>query len=207
MLIKKKTLFLISFFILKFTCTTSCVRKLYISPQQLLEDSFCLAKKVMDSGFEPTFLVCLWRGGAPVGMAITEYFYYKGKPIPNHAAVRVSAYNHDQLKKELVVYNLDYLVKTIKNTDRLLLVDDIIDSGSSILVFLDELKKQCGENFPKDIRIASVFYKPAALEKISYPVYCMHETKNWIVFPHEIEGMTFDDMAKYKGKVIADAVS
>jgi len=200
----KKTYSLIIFIVL---FMTGYAQKKYITPQEFLEDSFCLAKQVMESDFQPTFLVALWRGGAPIGMAMTEYFAYKNKPIANHITVRVSAYNHDQLKPEVYVCNLDYLVKTIKHTDKLLLVDDIIDSGSSIIALLDEIQKRCRQNTPQDIRIATIYYKPEAVAKIPYQIYCMHEAKNWLVFPHELEGLTFEEIAQNKGATIAKMVS
>jgi|TARA_Y100000310_G_scaffold243910_1_gene248589 hypothetical protein len=49
------------------------VEKEYISAQSLLIDSYKLAKKVLDSGFKPDFIVGVWRGGAPVGIAVQEY--------------------------------------------------------------------------------------------------------------------------------------
>jgi hypoxanthine phosphoribosyltransferase len=41
------------------------IEKTYISANQLLEDSFRLANQVFDSGFRPTHIVGIWRGGAP----------------------------------------------------------------------------------------------------------------------------------------------
>ena len=46
--------------------------KLYLDAQQLLEDSFELAHKVLQSGFVPTYVVAVWRGGAPMGIAVQE---------------------------------------------------------------------------------------------------------------------------------------
>jgi len=46
--------------------------KLYISAQQLLEDSFELGAKVLASGFRPKVIIALWRGGAPIGVAVQE---------------------------------------------------------------------------------------------------------------------------------------
>ena len=40
--------------------------KIYISADELLIDSFKLAKKIYESGFQPQFIVGVWRGGAPV---------------------------------------------------------------------------------------------------------------------------------------------
>ena len=50
--------------------------KFYIGAEDLLADSFRLARRVHQSGFEPTFIMALWRGGAPIGLAVQEYFAY-----------------------------------------------------------------------------------------------------------------------------------
>ena len=41
------------------------VKKQYLSAQGLLEDSFRLAVQVLNSGFRPTFMIAVWRGGVP----------------------------------------------------------------------------------------------------------------------------------------------
>ena len=50
--------------------------KVYLTAQGLLEDSFALAKQVLDSGFKPTFIIAIWRGGVPIGIAVQEYLEY-----------------------------------------------------------------------------------------------------------------------------------
>ena len=46
--------------------------KTVLSAQDLLEDSIELGIKVLESGFEPTFIVGLWRGGSSVGIVVQE---------------------------------------------------------------------------------------------------------------------------------------
>ena len=41
------------------------MEKLFITPNQLLEDSFKLGKLIFESGFRPHFIVGVWRGGTP----------------------------------------------------------------------------------------------------------------------------------------------
>ena len=48
------------------------MEKHFISAQDLLVDSFKLAEQIFDSGFQPHFIVGVWRGGAPVGIAVQE---------------------------------------------------------------------------------------------------------------------------------------
>ena len=42
--------------------------KLFIKSEDLLKDSFQLAWNVYKSGFEPNYIVGVWRGGAPIGI-------------------------------------------------------------------------------------------------------------------------------------------
>ena len=51
------------------------MKKLFIDSNQLLEDSFQLAWKVYESGFKPNYIVGVWRGGAPVGIAVQELLH------------------------------------------------------------------------------------------------------------------------------------
>jgi len=170
--------------------------KRYIGAQEFLEESFKLAELIFKSNFRPTFLIALWRGGAPVGMIIDEYFSYKNVSIGQHLAVRVSAYNHDKLKDSVKVFNLDYVIKNIKKNDSLLIVDDIVDSGASMEALLKELKVRCGKDMPHDIKIASVYYKPKTSSIV--PDYYLYAVNEWLVFPHEIEGLTIDEIKTCK---------
>lgn len=47
--------------------------KLYLDAQRLLEDSWRLGSMVAKSGFSPTFIVAIWRGGVPIGVAVPYY--------------------------------------------------------------------------------------------------------------------------------------
>ena len=44
--------------------------KLFIDAQQLLEGSFELGRKVIKDGFEPDLIIGVWRGGAPIAIAL-----------------------------------------------------------------------------------------------------------------------------------------
>ena len=64
--------------------------KVYISAQELLEDSFRLAHKIFTDGFHPQFIVGIWRGGTPVGIAVQEFFEYRNIET-DHISVRTSS--------------------------------------------------------------------------------------------------------------------
>ena len=80
--------------------------KIYISADDLLRDSFQLGLNVMESGFRPDFIVAVWRGGTPVGIAVQELLDYAGLDT-DHIAIRTSYYKGiDETRNQVQVHNL-----------------------------------------------------------------------------------------------------
>jgi uncharacterized protein len=172
--------------------------KVYITADRLLKDSYRLANQVIDAGFRPTHLVGIWRGGAPIGIAVQELLSYHGIEC-DHIAVRTSSYTGiDQQEKEVRVYALGYLVDTLGPDDRLLVIDDVFDSGRSVEAFLGELAGRCRYNMPERVGIATVYYKPSRNRTRLKPDFYVHETEDWLVFPHEICGLTREEIERHK---------
>ena len=164
--------------------------KHFISAADLLRDSFLLAEQIYASGFRPNFIVGVWRGGAPVGIAVQEYLEYKGLES-DHIAIRTSSYyGIDQQDKDVRVHGLQYIIDRANHDDNLLIVDDVFDSGRSITAVLRELKEKSRRNLPETIRIACPWFKPKKNQTEVIPDYYVHETDQWLVFPHEINGLT-----------------
>jgi len=168
--------------------------KLYLTAQGLLEDSFRLAAKVLASGFEPSFIVAIWRGGAPIGMAVQEFLDYFGVST-DHIAIRTSSYRGiDGRSSTVAVHGTGYLVKNLVYEDRLLIVDDVFDTGNTIRAVIDELQEKSRLNTPHDIRIAVPYYKPTRNQTDLVPDFYLHETAEWIKFPYSLEGLTVDEI-------------
>jgi len=168
--------------------------KLYLDAQQLLEDSFRLAAKVYRSGFRPSFIVAVWRGGAPMGIAVQELFAYRGVET-DHIAIRTSSYHAiDQQAAKVQVYNLSYLIKKVSAHDRLLIVDDVYDTGRSIEAIVHALQEATRLNMPEHVRVAVPYYKPARNQTGRVPDYYLHETEQWLKFPHSLEGLTLQEV-------------
>lgn len=176
----------------------SDIPKIWLTADELLADSYRLARAVLESGFRPTHLVGIWRGGAPIGIAVQEYFEFHGLDC-DHIAIRTASYTGiDQQAKTVKVYALGWLVDTLNADDRLLVIDDVFDSGRSIEAVLAELKARCRANLPADIRIATVWYKPARNQTALKPDYFIHESNDWLVFPHEIDGLSHAEIRAHK---------
>ena len=89
------------------------VEKIYLSAQQLLEDSFRLGAQVIESGFRPTVMVAIWRGGTPMGIAVQEMLAYHGIET-DHIAIRTSSYSGiDGRSTEIRIHGMSYLIKNI----------------------------------------------------------------------------------------------
>ncbi len=174
------------------------MNKKFISAQELLEDSFRVAAKVYQDGFRPQFIVGIWRGGAPIGIAVQEFFDFK-KVATDHIAVRTSSYaGINKQSKEIKVHGLHYIIENANAGDGLLIVDDVFDSGRSIDALIKQLEKLTRKNMPSDVRIACPWYKPQNAQVDFKPDYYIHKSDEWLVFPHELSGLTAKEIAEGK---------
>ena len=183
------------------------MNKVFISAQQLLEDSFKLAVQVYESGFRPDYIVGVWRGGAPVGIAVQELLHVLGAEA-DHIAIRTSSYTGiGERDKNVRVHGLTYLIKRLESEDSLLIVDDVHDSGLSIEQTILDLKKACKKNTP-EIRVATPYFKPDNNKTDRTPDYYIHETHDWLVFPHEIDGLSAEEIRQHRPELagIADKI-
>ncbi len=173
------------------------MHKHYISASQLLEDSYRMAWQVYQSGFRPNYIVGVWRGGAPVGIAVQELLDVLGVES-DHIAIRTSSYTGiGERNRHVLVHGLNYLIKRLESEDSLLIVDDVHDTGLSIDQAIRDLVSACKKNTP-EIRIATPYYKPANNKTERVPDYYVHETDDWLVFPHELDGLTTEEIRSNK---------
>jgi len=177
--------------------------KQYLSAQGLLEDSFKLGAHIVNSGFRPTFMIAVWRGGVPIGTAVQEFLDYHGIATDN-IAIRTASYSGiDQQSREVAVYGLDYLVKHITHDDALLIVDDVYDTGRSIEAIIGELRRRARLNTPADIRVAVPYYKPDRNETDRVPDFYLYETDAWLKYPHSLEGLSVGEIRQHRPELYA----
>ncbi len=167
--------------------------KTVLTAQDLLADSFELGVRILESGFQPTLIIAIWRGGTPVGMAVQEILAYCGIES-DHIAIRTSSYVGVDERGAVAVHGLNYIIKKVCYDDRVLIVDDVFDTGHTIKAVIDELTKRARGNTPEDIRVAVPWYKPTRNETDLVPDYCIRETAEWLVFPHELDALTPEEM-------------
>ena len=171
--------------------------KLFIQSEELLKDSFNLAWQVYESGYRPNYIIGVWRGGAPIGIAVQEFLDVLGLPS-DHIAIRTSHYKGiDERDSQVQVYGLNYIIKQVESEDSLLIVDDVHDTGISIQKIILDLQTACKKNTP-EIKVATPYFKPKKNKTDRKPDFYIHETEKWLVFPHELEGLSIEEIIEFK---------
>lgn len=172
--------------------------KVFITAEQLMQDSVELAKQILEDDFRPDYIVGVWRGGTPVGIAVQEIIDFFGIES-DHISIRTSSYRGiEQQRSRVRVHGLSYLTKQINADDSLLIVDDVFDTGLSVQAIVEKIHGRARKNTPEKIRIATAYFKPAKNKTNMRPDYYVHETADWLVFPHEVDGLTRAEIKQYK---------
>jgi hypothetical protein len=175
--------------------------KIFIQPAELLHDSFRLGVKILESEFLPDYIVAIWRGGTPIGIAVQELLDYAGVET-DHIAIRTSYYTGiNETSDQVQVHGLGYLIDKLEHGNRLLIVDDVFDTGKSIAAVIDEFQRRARRNLPHDIRVATPWYKPSKNVTDREPDYFIHQTDRWLVFPHELQGLSMEEVRSGKPEI------
>ncbi|MBT3298154.1 hypoxanthine phosphoribosyltransferase [archaeon] len=182
--------------------------KVFISEEDFSYNSFLLGDKILESGFKPNYLVAVSRGGTPPGIRVHEFLERYGAECICHP-IRTNGYPEpEKMSKKIIVSGLDYLVHNVNSDDKLLIIDDVFDTGLSMEAILNKMQKEMRKNFPNDIRVGTVYFKPEKNKTKLIPDYFVLEAgkDDWIYFPHELDGLEGDELYEAKGPRIAELV-
>jgi uncharacterized protein len=183
------------------------MKKTFVDAEELLLDSYRLGVRIYEHGFRPDFIIGLWRGGAPVGIAIQDCLEYLGV-MTDHISVRTSysgMSSYEQMVENegnIRVHGLQYLFDNLNSDDALLIVDDVYSTGLSVKAVIDRLQDKTRKNMPADVRIAAPWYRPAKNRSEREPDFYLHETDKWLVLPYELDGLSLDEIKTHKPNVM-----
>lgn len=169
------------------------MEKVFIDAEAMLKDSFELGLRVAESDFHPSFVIGIWRGGAPIAIAIQELLEVMGHPT-DHASLRTSSYGGGTTPRRVEVFGLAPVAKSLRPADRVLIVDDTFDTGRSVDAVITQLRDA---GVSCEIKVATLYFKPSLNKTDRTPDYHLYETDKWLVFPHELRGA---DMAEIKAR-------
>jgi hypoxanthine phosphoribosyltransferase len=145
-----------------------------------------LAETVRKSGFEPDVIVGVSRGGWIPARIMSDLL-----ETPKLANVTTEFYvGVAETKREpSITQSVSVSVKDKK----VLVVDDVADTGESLKLVNSHLKNQGAS----EIKIATIYYKPWS---ITVPHYYEKETRCWIVFPWERKETVRKTVEKFRGE-------
>lgn len=174
--------------------------KQFIDAETLLTESFGLAARIHASGYRPDLVLGVWRGGAPIAVAVHEFLVFHGHDC-EHLPVRVSSYTGIEAQGERVaIHDPTGLRAAVAGYRRLLIVDDVLDTGRSLAALLGLLRGTASQT---ELRSACPWYKPSRSRTGLVPDYHLHETDAWLVFPHELMGLSAEEIRAGKGHLAA----
>ena len=139
---------------------------IFYSYDDFAVDAKKMAKQIKDE-FDPEVILAVARGGLTLGHSLAV-------ALENRNLFTLNSIHYEDTNKldTIQIFNVPDLSKYTK----ILLVDDIIDSGESMV----EIKRELLKRYPNlDIKIATVFYKEKAL---LLPEFKVKEAHDWVEF-------------------------
>ena len=107
------------------------MEKHYLSADDYLRDQWRLAELVRGGGWRPDFLVGLWRGGAPVAIAVHEFLKCTGWDV-RHIPLKCASYTGIGQNEGKVVFTFgDEIFGLFRAGDKVLFIDDVFDTGKT----------------------------------------------------------------------------
>jgi hypothetical protein len=152
-----------------------------------------LADQIREDGFEPDVVVGVSRGGWPPARVMSDLLE---KPQLVNVATEFYLGVAETKGEPVITQPVSASVKGKK----VLVVDDIADTGKSLKLIQTHLK----ERGATEIRVAAIYYKPWS---IVVPDYYQKDTTSWVIFPWERKETIRKILEKYEceGKPVKEA--
>ena len=145
-----------------------------------------LAETVRKSGFEAEVIVGVSRGGWIPARIMSDLL---GNPKLANVSTEYYVGVTETKHKPILTQPISLPVKDKK----LLVVDDVADSGESLKLVEAHLKKEDAS----EIRIATIYYKPWS---VTVPHYYQKETNSWVIFPWEQKEAVRNVVEKFRAE-------
>ena len=119
-------------------------KKEFLEYYVVRDNGFALAKKILASLYIPDIIYTSMRGGAYLGNVISEMFKvaYKGEKKLLYSTVVAHSYSAPQSSSKIILDGWAYPPENLKKDAKVLLVDDIFDSGETINFLVRDLIKR-----------------------------------------------------------------
>jgi hypoxanthine phosphoribosyltransferase len=186
----------------------SSVRKEFVPYNVVRNNALKMAYRIHQDGFIPDVIYVSLRGGAYIGNVISEYFKIVRKdarPIL-YAAVVARSYSDINKRDQVRVDGWTYSPEYLRSGDKVLLVDDIYDTGRTINHLTEVILEK---GLPrKDVKVAVHDYKICKYRGEALPTvpdyWCRKhlidkpEDEVWIHYmSHELVGLTEEELSRH----------
>ncbi|MDR0402355.1 MAG: phosphoribosyltransferase [Treponema sp.] len=184
------------------------MKKEFLSYDVVRDNALKLARKIYNDGFTPDVIYVSLRGGAYLGNVISEYFKVikpQGRPV-YYAAVVARSYTDVRKSDQIKVEGWTYAPEHLRIGDKVLLVDDIFDSGKTINHLAGIILEK---GIPReDLKVAVHDYKYFFDKKDQLPVqpdyWCrkhelsVNDEDSWIHYmSHELVGLSPSELEEH----------
>lgn len=185
--------------------------KEFIPYTTIRNNAIKLANSIEKAGFLPDVIYLSLRGGAYLGNIISEYFKVVRKderPV-FYAAVVARSYTDIKQQTQVMIDGWTYNPEFLRNGDKVLIVDDIFDSGNTINHLADVIMRH---GIPReDLKVAVHDYKDLQYIDTKPPIvpdfYCRKlaipspEEDIWIHYnSHEMVGLSSEEITEHYEK-------
>ena len=181
------------------------MKKEFLPYQTVRNNALKIAHRIFLDGFYPDVIYVSLRGGVYLGNVISEYFKIlqrRASPV-YYAAVVARSYTGVQEAEEIKVEGWTYSPESLRTGDKILLVDDIFDSGRTINHLANIIMSKGIQR--KDLKIVVHDYKHYYDKKDQWPVqpdyWCrkhelsVKEEDIWIHYlSHELIGLKPEEL-------------
>lgn len=137
----------------------------YYSYENFRDDAKSLINQVKD--FEPEMIIAIARGGLTLSQAIAE-----GLDIRDVQSIRTELYDECEKRDSISIFG----ECNFKDKKRILVVDDIADSGDTFKAVMEHLLSASPN---VEFKTATLFYKKTSIYE---PDIWINETDDWIDF-------------------------
>ena len=181
------------------------MKKEFISYNAVRNNALKLAHLIYHDGFTPDVIYVSLRGGAYIGNVMSEYFKAvrtTARPV-YYAAVVARSYTDVREAEKIMIEGWTYAPEHLRVGDKVLLVDDIFDSGNTINVLADII---LAKGIPShDLKVAvhdyKYFYDKSEQLPVQPDYWCRkHELSSrdedtWIHYmSHELIGLSDQEL-------------
>lgn len=143
----------------------------YVSWARFVRLCGVLYREIQMSGFRPDLIIAITRGGYPPARVLSDYF-----GISDLLSLKVEHYRGPERLRTAVV---PYAFPANLEGRRVLVVDDVSDSGDSLVAALRHLENK---GSPEDLRTAVLHHKQTSMLTPDYHAQRILKWR-WITYP------------------------